>query len=142
MPGAEIFLPFIGMLALTFVVWVLLYARRIGYMKKHRINPQDMTTPENCKALLPEYVSYPAYNFANLFELPIVFYAICLYLYVTGTVDQTYIVAAWVFFILRVMHSFVHCTINRVMWRFKLYVLAALALWFMLGRVILGVLAL
>ena len=130
------------MLALTFVVWVLMYARRIGYMKKHRIDPQDMTTPEKGKALLPDYVSYPAYNLANLFELPVLFYAICLYLYVAGSVDQTYVMAAWVFFIARLMHSVVHCTINRVMWRFNLYVLAAFALWFMLGRVILGVLAL
>ena len=142
MQGAEIFLPFIGMLALTFVVWVLMYARRIGYMKKHRIDPQDMTTPEKGKALLPDYVSYPAYNFANLFELPVLFYAICLYLYVAGSVDQTYVMAAWVFFIARLMHSVVHCTINRVMWRFNLYVLAAFALWFMLGRVILSMLAL
>ena len=142
MQGSEIFLPFVGMLTLTFVVWVVLYVRRIGYIKKHRINPQDMTTPEKGKALLPEYISYPAYNFSNLFELPIVFYAICLYLYVTGTVDQIYVIAAWVFFVARVLHSIVHCTINRVMWRFKLYVLAALALWFMLGRVILGVLSL
>jgi len=139
MLGAEIFLPFVGMLTLTFCVWIVLYVRRIGYMRKHRINPQDLTTPEKGKALMPDYVSYPAYNFANLFELPIVFYAICLYLFVTGTVDQIYVAAAWVFFVARVMHSVVHCTTNRVMWRFNLYVLAALALWFMLGRVVLGV---
>ena len=70
MQGSEIFLPFVGMLTLTFVVWGVLYTRRIGYMRKHRINPQDMTTPEKGKALLPDYISYPAYNFANLFELP------------------------------------------------------------------------
>ena len=141
MQGAEIFIPFVGMLSLTFVVWLVLYVRRIGYMRKNRINPQDFTTPEKGKALLPEYVNYPAYNLANLFELPVMFYAICLYLYTTGSVDQTYVVAAWVFFVLRVLHSIVHCTINRVMLRFKLYVLSALALWFMLGRVLIGVFA-
>ena len=57
MQGSEIFLPFVGMLTLTFVVWVVLYVRRIGYMEKHRINPQDLTTPEKGKALLPEYIS-------------------------------------------------------------------------------------
>lgn len=141
MQGAEILLPFVGMLSLTFVVWLVLYVRRIGYMRKNRVNPQDFTTPEKGKALLPEYVNYPAYNLANLFELPVVFYAICLFLYTTGSVDQTYVAAAWVFFVLRVLHSIVHCTINRVMLRFKLYVLSALALWFMLGRVLIGVFA-
>ena len=139
--GAEIFIPFVGMLSLTFVVWLVLYVRRIGYMRKNRVDPQDFTTPEKGKALLPEYVNYPAYNLANLFELPVMFYAICLYLYTTGSVDQTYVVAAWFFFVLRVLHSIVHCTINRVMLRFKLYALAALALWFMLGRVLIDVFA-
>ncbi len=89
MQGAEIFMPFVGMLSLTFVVWLVLYVRRIGYMRKNRVNPQDFTTPEKGKALLPEYVNYPAYNLANLFELPVMFYAICLFLYTTGSVDQT-----------------------------------------------------
>ncbi len=141
MQQSGIFVPFVGMLTLTFVVWVVLYVRRIGYMKKHRVNPQDFTTPEKGKGLLPEYVNYPAYNLANLFELPVVFYAICLYLFASGAVDQTYVAAAWVFFVLRVLHSIVHCTINRVMLRFQLYALSALALWFMLGRLIIGVFA-
>ncbi len=136
--GSEIFLPFIGMLSLTFVVWVLLYVRRIGYMKQHRIDPQDLTTPEKGKALLAESVNYPAHNLANLFELPVIFYALCLYLYVTGSVDGVYLAVAWAFFGLRVMHSIVHCTFNRVIVRFWLYAAAALALWFMLGRVVLG----
>lgn len=139
MEAKEIFLPFIGMLLLTFAVWVHLYVRRIGYTIRHRIHPQRLTTPEKGKALIPDAVSYPAYNLANLFELPVVFYALCLYLYVTGNVDQTYVAAAWVFFLLRVLHSIVHCTFNRVIVRFALYALSSLALWFMLARVVIDV---
>ncbi len=138
MADDAIFMPFVGMLGLTFVVWVYLYVRRIGYMRRHRIDPQDLATPEKGKALLAASVNYPAHNLANLFELPVVFYALCLYLYVTGSVDGVYLAAAWVFFGLRVMHSIVHCTFNRVIVRFWLYAAAALALWFMLGRVVLG----
>lgn len=127
-------MPFIGMLLLTFVVWVYLYVGRISYTITHHIHPQKLTTPEKGKALIPEEVNYPAYNLANLFELPVVFYALCLYLYVTGNVDPTYVAAAWVFFLLRVLHSAVHCTFNRVIVRFWLYALSSLALWFMLAR--------
>ena len=134
MDAGEIFTPFIGMLLLTMLVWVHLYVRRIGYTVKHRIHPQRLTTPEKGEALIPEEVNYPAYNLANLFELPIVFYALCLYLYVTGNVDATYVAAAWVFFLLHVLHSVVHCTFNRVIVRFWLYASSALALWFMLIR--------
>ncbi len=140
MDSGEIFTPFIGMLLLTFLVWVHLYVRRISYMIKHRIHAQKLTTPEKGKALIPEAVNYPAYNLANLFELPVAFYALCLYLYVTGNVDPIFVAAAWVFFLLRVLHSVVHCTFNRVIVRFWLYALSALALWFMLARVMIGLL--
>ena len=139
MDAKEIFLPFIGMLSLTFVVWVHLYVRRIGYTTRHSIHPQRLTTPEKGKALIPDAVNYPAYNLTNLFELPVVFYALCLYLYVTGNVDQIYIAAAWVFFLLRVLHSIVHCTFNPVIVRFALSDFSSLALWFMLARVVIDV---
>ena len=87
--------------------------------------------------MLPEAVSYPANNFKNLFELPVLFYGLCLLLYVTGSAGNTYVAAAWVFFAFRVLHSVVHCKSNIVMLRFSLYAAAALALWFMLGRAVL-----
>ena len=117
-----------------------MYVLRIAYMRKARIHPQKVTTPDKFKAAVPEEVSYPANNLANLFELLVVFYALCLYLFVTGNVDATYVSAAWVFFGFRVAHSIVHCTFNRVYWRFYLYAAAAVALWFMLGRVVVDLL--
>ena len=131
----------LGMLVLTAVVWFYMYARRIPAMKKARAPVQTYTVPEKTIELLPESINYPAYNLKNLFELPVVFYALCLFLYVTDTVDSAYLVAAWLFLAFRVLHSIVHCTSNIVMLRFYLYAAAALALWFMLGRAVLGLLA-
>ncbi len=134
MSGNSIFHPMLGMMALTAVVWVAMYAKRIPAMKKARLPAQTYTIPDTISDHLPEAVNYPAYNLKNLFELPVLFYALCLYLYVTGLVDQIYLAAAWLFFVLRVLHSIVHCTKNIVMLRFYLYSAAALVLWFMLGR--------
>ena len=131
----------LGMLVLTATVWFYMYARRIPAMKKARVPVQTYTVPEKTIELLPESINYPAYNLKNLFELPVVFYALCLFLYVTDTVDTAYLVAAWLFLAFRVLHSIVHCTSNIVMLRFYLYAAAALALWFMLGRAVLGLLA-
>ena len=130
----SIFLPMLGMMALTAIVWFVMYARRIPAMRKARLPAQTYTVPETISQHLPEAVNYPANNLKNLFELPVLFYALCLYLYATGHVDQIYVLAAWLFFILRVLHSIVHCTRNIVMLRFYLYSTAALVLWFMLGR--------
>jgi hypothetical protein len=126
--------PMLGMMILTAIVWFFMYAKRIPAMKRARVPAQTYTTPEKAIELLPDSVNYPAYNLKNLFELPVLFYALCLVLYVTATVDLTYVVSAWVFFVIRVLHSFVHCTSNVVMLRFYLYCISALALWFMLVR--------
>ncbi len=130
----SIFLPMLGMMALTAIVWFVMYARRIPAMRKARLPAQAYTTPETIPQHLPEFVNYPANNLKNLFELPVLFYALCLYLYATGHVDQAYVISAWLFFAFRVLHSIVHCTRNIVMLRFYLYSAAALVLWFMLGR--------
>jgi hypothetical protein len=128
----------LGMMLLTAVVWFVLYARRLPAMRKVGKPAQEYTTPDKGAALLPEAVNYPANNFRNLFELPVLFYALCLYLYVTGTADQADVAAAWVFVVFRVIHSAIHCTVNIVVARFAAYCGAAFALWFMLARAALG----
>jgi hypothetical protein len=137
----QILTPMLGMMALTAVVWFVLYARRIPAMRKVGAPTQEYTTPDKGAALLPEAVSYPSNNFKNLFELPVIFYALCLYLYVTQSAAAADIVAAWLFFGFRVVHSAIHCTVNIVMARFVAYSAAALALWFMLARALLGLAA-
>lgn len=134
MKNEQILLPMLGMMLLTAVVWFVLYAKRLPAMRKAGKPAQAYTTPERGLEILPEAVSYPAHNFKNLFELPVLFYALCLYFYVTASADTVVVVAAWLFFAFRVVHSAIHCTVNIVMARFLAYSAAALALWFMLGR--------
>ena len=129
-----IFQPMLAMMLLTGLVWVFLYARRIPAMRAARRPVQTYTTPEKAIELLPEAVNYPAYNLKNLFELPVLFYALCLLLYMTGNVDSVYLAAAWGFVAFRALHSLIHCTVNRVMPRFYCYLIASLLLWFMLVR--------
>lgn len=137
MQGAEIFAPFFGMLLLTFAVWVLMYVRRITFMTSNRIAAQRLTTAEKAAQIIPEEVSYAAHNLRNLFELPIVFYTLCLYLYVSGEVDAVYVMAGWVFLGFRILHSVIHCSKNIVILRFQAYMASALVLWFMVLRAVL-----
>ena len=137
MQGTEIFAPFFGMLVLTFVVWAVMYTRRISWIVKNKIDTRDLNTPEKGAALAPESVAFPSYNLKNLFEMPAIFYALCLYLFVTGNVDNVYVTSAWVFLIFRSIHSAIHCTVNIVKLRFLTYMIATLVLWFMLFRAVL-----
>ena len=133
MTQESIFAPFFSMIALTMIVWVYMYARRIPFILRSNLTPQQLTPVEFAR-LSPPAVANPSDNLKNLFELPTVFYALALCLFVTGHVDTTYVWAAWLFVGFRVLHSAVHCTFNFVPLRFWLYAAAALSLWFMAIR--------
>ncbi len=134
MAANAIFAPFLALFLLTFVVWVLMYIKRLTFLLGNNIHPQRLTTPEKVAEVLPDKVTYPAHNLRNLFELPVVFYALCLYLYVTGTVDVLYLIGAWLFVVLRAVHSAIHCTQNIVILRFAAYMAGAIVLWLMVLR--------
>jgi len=136
-----IFLPMLATMTLTAIVWFYMYARRIPAMRRARVSVQTYTTPDKITEHLPEDVNYAANNLKNLFEVPILFYGLCLYLFVSGNVDAAYVAAAWLFFLLRAFHSIMHCTRNIVILRFYLYAGSALSLWFMLGRALIAELA-
>jgi hypothetical protein len=136
---SRIFAPFIGVMLLTLVVWLYMYARRLPFIISGKFTPQQLTPVEFAR-LSPPQVANPSDNLKNLFELPAVFYAVTLYLYLTNQVDTPYLIAAWVFCGFRVLHSFVHCTFNYVPLRFWLYAIAALALWLMVVRIAVAVL--
>jgi len=121
------------MLVLTFIVWVVLYARRLPMLSKSDADLKKLTKKQLAE-MSPPYVTHPAENFINLFELPVLFYALVLYLYTTSSVDSFYLVAAWVFAGARYLHSFIHCTGNPVTLRFACYVISSVALWLMIFR--------
>lgn len=134
MIAIDIAQPLLAMMTLTAIVWLYMYVRRLYYIASHRIDPQSLRTPQTLQATLPEHVQQAANNLANLFEIPVLFYALCLLLIQLNIVDDALLWAAWVFVGLRALHSLVQCSINVVNIRFTLYVLSCGALWFMLAR--------
>ena len=133
MNQAAIFQPFLATMILTLVVWIYMYGRRLPFIFSSGLDPKQMT-PLELARLSPPQVSTPSDNLKNLFELPTVFYAVVLYIYVTHQVDAAFVGAAWGFFLFRVLHSAEHCTFNFIPLRFVLYVISAGALWFMVIR--------
>ena len=133
MTQTEIFIPFFGMIVLTLIVWAYMYSKRLPFIFANRFKPEEIT-PDELNRLSPPEVRNPSDNLKNLFEVPVLFYAICLYLYVTGQVDTAYVVAGWTFFVFRVFHSAVHCLTRNIMLRFSLYCVSAAAIWFMALR--------
>ncbi|MBH8575605.1 MAPEG family protein [Nostocaceae cyanobacterium CENA369] len=129
-----IFSPFFASVFLTFLVWVYMYIRRIHFITSRKLKPQDLAVPDTLAQISPPSVSNPSDNLKNLFEIPVLFYVLVLYLFVTKQVDTVYVNAAWVFVGFRVLHSAVHCTFNLIMLRFYLYLFATLAVWLIAFR--------
>lgn len=122
-----ILLPLLTMVFLTFAVWVYLYALRIPESKQLKMNLDGLQTRTQADKHLT--VSAPVSdNLKNLFEMPVLFYVAALLAIVLLIQDVLLIRLAWAFVILRIVHSVVHCTYNRVMHRFIAYLASCLFL--------------
>ena len=132
-------LPLLAQVALTFIVMLIMYRKRVAEMKLKRIHPQRIRTRSKSKALLTGSES-AADNFSNLFELPILFYTAILLTLILMVQDSILVILAWAFVISRYLHSFVHVSYNRVMHRFSVFVFSSfvlLAYWVRLGWIML-----
>jgi hypothetical protein len=66
---------------------------------------------------VPPDVTVVNRNLMNLLEMPVLFYVVCIAYYVTRHVNPGLVRLAWVFVALRVVHSLIHLTTNRVLHR-------------------------
>ncbi|NUS38543.1 MAG: hypothetical protein HOQ02_05915 [Lysobacter sp.] len=133
-----IFLPALAMAALTFVVWWRMYFMRVAEMTRERIHPQSVATSVEMAARLKD--TRAADNFRNLFELPVLFYLALVIAALTAQVSVATLALAWAFVLLRVMHSAIHCTYNRVWHRFYTYLAGGVVLWALWGVLAVGLL--
>jgi hypothetical protein len=130
MTNQHILFPACAMALLTAIVWVRLYVTRIREIRTRRIRVNEFRTRATSAPLLAE-VSSASDNFMNLFELPVLFYVLLTMLYVTALADGFYLALAWGFVALRVVHSAIHVTYNKVTHRFFAYVAGSTVLWLM-----------
>jgi hypothetical protein len=79
-------------------------------------------------AAVPTYVSIPNRNYMNLLELPVLFYVVCLVLYLTGGASLAVIGVAWAYVALRIVHSAIHLSYNHVIHRLTAFALSNVAL--------------
>ena len=122
--------PMCAQAGLVVLVWLRLYAVRLTEISRRRIDPQRLARADEAIKLLEN--NSAADNLRNLFEIPVLFFAICLALYVTGFVTPMQVSLAWGFALLRCVHSLVHTTYNRVTHRFLAYAVSTLfvfAMW-------------
>ena len=136
MIGMDILQPVVALLAWTMVMWVWMYATRIPAMLAAGIDAKGMvgSTGASLRAQLPDKVSWKADNYNHLHEAPTLFYAVAIVLAIIGEGSGLNATLAWAYVGLRVLHSVVQATVNRVTLRFALFAGSSLALMALIVR--------
>jgi hypothetical protein len=73
-------------------------------------------------------VEMPAANLINLFEMPVLFFALVPLLMITHHANPIRVALAWAYVLLRAGHSLVQIAVRRVPLRFLVYVLSCAVL--------------
>jgi len=115
----------LALVILTFIVATRLLYTRVQEMRQKRIHPQAAATSVQMAARLENVQA--ADNFRNLFEVPVLFYALVAVALAARHTPAWLVIGVWLFVLLRVAHSAIHCTYNKVMHRLAAF-LASFAL--------------
>lgn len=130
MIGMAILQPLVALMAWTMVMWLWMYLTRIPAMSRAKVDPDALARDPDASLdrVLPAQVQWKAHNYNHLHEAPTVFYAVGLLLAIIGQGDGMNALLAWIYVGLRVIHSLVQATANKVMVRFVLFALSSLVL--------------
>jgi hypothetical protein len=126
MRAESIFHPMLVLVFWTFVIMLHLGYKRFSAVAAKRMKFGYLKVGESEK--VPDDVRLASRNFSNLFEMPVLFYVLCISVYVTNQVTETLLVLAWCYVGLRVVHSLIHVTYNHLTHRFLVYATSCLLL--------------
>jgi hypothetical protein len=121
-----IFYPVLALVAWTGIVLLLIPIARFRAGFRREVRADDFRFGES--ASVPGRVSIPNRDYMNLLEAPMLFYVVVILLFVTSGVSGTAIVLAWAYVALRVVHSLIHLTYNRVQHRLLAFGLSTIVL--------------
>lgn len=127
MPAAsDILLPAMALVGWTLMVLLLIPYRRLRAAFAGTLTPDDFRFGESGR--VPGEVSIPNRNYMNLLEVPVLFHVLCLTAFVTARVDATAVLMAWSYVGMRVLHSVIHLSYNKVIHRLLAFALSNVVL--------------
>ena len=128
--------PTVALAALIFAVWFILLRKRFAHIAAIRPTAADFANAEAVGRYFRP-VERPAQNLANLFEIPVLYFALVPLLIVTDSASGAQVALAWAFVALRLMHTVIHIGPNAIRTRARVYIASSAILFVMwLGFVI------
>ena len=124
MNQTTIFWPLLAHVLLIYLVYGVMGRRRyfavksgeakVGQYKVRSTEPSSSVTVAN--------------NLINQFELPVLFYVLCLVLHLTNGVNYLTLALMWIFVASRYFHAWVHLTSNNLLLRSRSFFVGAVIL--------------
>lgn len=131
MSGTTIFQPVVALIGWTWVMWLLLYITRFnalrrlqGFSLRHAVGG----APAAADQFLPAEAQRVAHNYNHLHEQPTLFYALAVVIAYFEHGHGVNTAIAWVYVGIRIVHSLVQATSNRLVLRLPLFILGSLCL--------------
>jgi len=138
MSDPAIFLPAVAMVVLTVAVLFGMFFERKRQVRSDGIHIREIPSSSQMAARFVD--TRAADNYRNLFEMPVLFYLALGVVHATAQVSPLVLGLAWGYVALRALHSFIHCTYNKVMHRFYAFLASNLLLWILWGVLAVGLL--
>ena len=120
--------PVVILAAWTMVIWVWMYLTRIPAMQRAKMKPDPEAPRGEQMSRLPAQVRWKADNYNHLMEQPTVFYPVAIVLVLVGHGGGWGLRLAWAYVAIRIVHSLVQTTWNKIEVRFVLFALSSLVL--------------
>ena len=118
--------PVIALVAWSLIMLIWMAAARYPLLKGREI--PDGARGADLERVAPGSAHWPSHNYSHLMEQPTLFYAIVLAMVLMGFDMPINLWIAWAYVGLRILHSIVQATVNRVSIRFPLFALSSLCL--------------
>ncbi|SFO16716.1 MAPEG family protein [Sphingomonas sp. OK281] len=127
---SDILRPMVVLIAWTLVMLGWTLATRLPAMKAAGVDMGKLvgTKAADADRGLPANIQWKAHNYNHLMEQPTLFYGVCAVLALSGTGNGVNAWIAWAYVGLRIVHSVVQATTNRVRHRFVFFMLSSLML--------------
>lgn len=136
MVGMAILQPVVALAVWTMIMWFWLYGTRIPALSAAKVDPEELVNDPSLTLdnVLPVQVQWKAHNYNHLHEAPTVFYAVGIVLAIIGQGDGLNAQVGWAYVVLRVIHSLIQSTVNKVTLRFGVFALSSFCLMFLVAR--------
>ena len=120
-----VLLPLFVLVLLTFVLGFWTAYLRVQAVRNREVHPRDVALRE---PNWPPRVLKVVYAFQNQLELPLLIYVLTILAWITGQADLLFLVLAWIFVVLRILHAAVHVSSNGLAQRAILFIAGAVVL--------------